>query len=74
VPRVFWRLTSSQVVTLEYMPGIKISHYDALEAAGLDRKRLARLGAQAYLHQLLNNGFFHADPHPATWPLALMDR
>ena len=64
VPRVFWRLTSARVLTLEYMPGIKISHYEALEAAGLDRKRLARLGAQAYLHQLLNNGFFHADPHP----------
>ncbi len=46
------------------MPGIKISHYEALEAAGLDRKLLARLGAKAYLQQLLNDGFFHADPHP----------
>ncbi|MGF1568212.1 MAG: ABC1 kinase family protein [Nodosilinea sp.] len=64
VPRVFWRFTSPRVLTLEYMPGIKISHYEALEAAGLDRKRLANLGAQAYLHQLLNDGFFHADPHP----------
>ena len=64
VPRVYWRYTSPQVLTLEYLPGIKISHYESLEAAGLDRGRLARLGAQAYLHQLLNNGFFHADPHP----------
>jgi predicted unusual protein kinase regulating ubiquinone biosynthesis (AarF/ABC1/UbiB family) len=64
VPRVYWRYTSPRVLTLEYLPGIKISHYDALEAAGLDRKKLARLGASAYLHQLLNNGFFHADPHP----------
>ncbi|MGK7945871.1 MAG: ABC1 kinase family protein [Microcystaceae cyanobacterium] len=64
VPRVYWRYTSRRVVTLEYLPGIKISHYEALEAAGLDRKLLARLGAKAYLHQLLNNGFFHADPHP----------
>lgn len=71
VPRVFWRLTSSQVLTLEYMPGIKISHYEALEAAGLDRSRLARLGAQAYLHQLLNNGFFHADPHPGNIAVSL---
>lgn len=63
-PRVFWRMASRRVLTLEYLPGIKISHYDALEAAGFDRKRLARLGAQAYLHQLLNDGFFHADPHP----------
>ncbi|MDV3001280.1 MAG: putative protein kinase UbiB [Chroococcopsis gigantea SAG 12.99] len=64
VPRVFWRYTSPRVLTLEYMPGIKISHYEAIEAAGLDRKLLARLGAKAYLHQLLNDGFFHADPHP----------
>lgn len=64
VPRVFWRYASPRVLTLEYLPGIKISHYSALEAAGLDRKRLATLGAKAYLHQLLNNGFFHADPHP----------
>ena len=64
VPRVYWRYSSQRVLTLEYLPGIKISHYEALEAAGLDRKVLARLGAEAYLHQLLNDGLFHADPHP----------
>jgi predicted unusual protein kinase regulating ubiquinone biosynthesis (AarF/ABC1/UbiB family) len=64
VPRVYWRYSSPRVLTLEYLPGIKISHYEALEAAGLDRKVLAQLGAKAYLHQLLNDGFFHADPHP----------
>ncbi|MEQ9671933.1 MAG: AarF/ABC1/UbiB kinase family protein [Coleofasciculus sp. G2-EDA-02] len=64
VPRVYWRYTSNRVLTLEYAPGIKISHYEALEAAGLDRKLLAQLGARAYLQQLLNDGFFHADPHP----------
>ncbi|MBD2210272.1 AarF/ABC1/UbiB kinase family protein [Calothrix sp. FACHB-156] len=64
VPRIHWRYTSSRVLTLEYVPGIKISQYEALEAAGLDRKLIARQGAQAYLIQLLNNGFFHADPHP----------
>lgn len=64
VPRVYWKYASPQVLTLEYLPGIKISHYEAIEAAGLDRSKLARLGAKAYLYQLLNNGFFHADPHP----------
>ncbi|OWY65577.1 hypothetical protein B7486_41195 [cyanobacterium TDX16] len=64
VPRIYWRYTSPQVLTLEYAPGIKISHYEAIEAAGLDRKLIARQGAEAYLHQLLHNGFFHADPHP----------
>jgi predicted unusual protein kinase regulating ubiquinone biosynthesis (AarF/ABC1/UbiB family) len=64
VPRVYWRYASPRVLTLEYLPGIKISHYEALEAAGLDRKSIANLGARAYLQQLLNDGFFHADPHP----------
>ncbi|MBD2092240.1 AarF/ABC1/UbiB kinase family protein [Microcoleus sp. FACHB-1515] len=64
VPRVYWRYASPRVLTLEYLPGIKISQYDAIEAAGLDRKNLAQLGARAYLRQLLNDGFFHADPHP----------
>jgi predicted unusual protein kinase regulating ubiquinone biosynthesis (AarF/ABC1/UbiB family) len=64
VPRVYWRYASLRVLTLEYLPGIKISHYEALEAAGLDRKLIANLGAKAYLQQLLNDGFFHADPHP----------
>ncbi len=64
VPRIYWRYTAPRVLTLEYVPGIKISNYEALEASGLDRKVLAKLGAKAYLHQLLGNGFFHADPHP----------
>jgi predicted unusual protein kinase regulating ubiquinone biosynthesis (AarF/ABC1/UbiB family) len=64
VPRVFWRYASKRVLTLEYLPGIKISNYEALESAGIERKTVARLGAEAYLHQLLTDGFFHADPHP----------
>lgn len=64
VPRVCWQFSSPRVLTLEYLPGIKISNYEALEASGLDRKQLAQMGAKAYLQQLLNDGFFHADPHP----------
>jgi len=56
VPRVYWRYTSPSY-DAEYAPGIKISHYEALEAAGIDRKIIARQGAEAYLHQLLNHGF-----------------
>jgi predicted unusual protein kinase regulating ubiquinone biosynthesis (AarF/ABC1/UbiB family) len=71
VPRVYWRYASKRVLTLEYLPGIKVSNYDALEAAGIDRKVIARIGAEAYLEQLLNHGFFHADPHPGN--LAVTD-
>ncbi len=71
VPRVYWRYASKRVLTLEYLPGIKVSNYEALEAAGIDRKVIARIGAEAYLEQLLNHGFFHADPHPGN--LAVTD-
>jgi predicted unusual protein kinase regulating ubiquinone biosynthesis (AarF/ABC1/UbiB family) len=64
VPRVYWRYSSTRTLTLEYLPGIKISHYEGLEAAGLDRQAIARQSATAYLQQLLTDGFFHADPHP----------
>jgi predicted unusual protein kinase regulating ubiquinone biosynthesis (AarF/ABC1/UbiB family) len=64
VPRVYWRYASPRTLTLEYLPGIKISHYEALDAAGLDRKELAASSARAYLMQILDAGFFHADPHP----------
>ncbi|WP_081599334.1 ABC1 kinase family protein [Prochlorothrix hollandica] len=64
VPRIYWRYASHRVLTLEYLPGIKISDYEALDAAGLDRSLLARLNAKAYLHQILDDGLFHADPHP----------
>ena len=64
IPRIFWRYATPRVLTLEYVPGIKISNYDAIDAAGIDRKRIAQLSAKAYLYQLLTDGFFHADPHP----------
>ncbi len=64
VPRVYWRYSSVRTLTLEYLPGIKISDYKELEVAGLDRQAIARRSATAYLQQLLTDGFFHADPHP----------
>jgi predicted unusual protein kinase regulating ubiquinone biosynthesis (AarF/ABC1/UbiB family) len=64
VPRVYWRYSSPQVLTLEYLPGIKVSNFEALTAAGVNRGAIARLGAESYLRQVLRHGFFHADPHP----------
>jgi predicted unusual protein kinase regulating ubiquinone biosynthesis (AarF/ABC1/UbiB family) len=64
VPRIYWRYSSLRVLTLQYLPGIKISHYEGLEAAGIERATIARQSATAYLQQLLTDGFFHADPHP----------
>lgn len=63
VPKVYWDLTSERVLTMEYVPGIKINDYEAIEKAGLDRKVLASRSAESYLTQLLRHGYFHTDPH-----------
>ena len=63
-PKVYWNHTTSGVLTLEYMPGIKIS--DVVSAGpGFDVPLIARRGADAVLKQVLLHGLFHADPHPA---------
>jgi ubiquinone biosynthesis protein len=63
-PRVYWCATAKGVLTLEYIDGIKVSCTAALDQAGLDRKLIARRGADAFLVMILNHGFFHGDPHP----------
>ena len=64
VPKVLWEYTTPEVLTLEYVPGVKINRAAELDRMGVDRKLLARRTVEAYLQQLLTYGFFHADPHP----------
>ncbi len=64
VPSVIWELTTSQVLCMDYLPGIKINDLDGLLAAGVDPGKVAEIGATSYLQQLVRFGFFHADPHP----------
>ncbi|GJP44196.1 hypothetical protein CLOM_g3584 [Closterium sp. NIES-68] len=64
VPTVYWQYTTSQMLVMEYTPGIKINRIDALDKLQVDRKRLARYCVESYLEQILSHGFFHADPHP----------
>ncbi|MBJ6751966.1 ABC1 kinase family protein [Geomonas anaerohicana] len=63
-PRVYWEATAKGVLTTEYVEGIKVSDICAIEAAGLDRREIARRGARAFLKMVLEHGFFHGDPHP----------
>lgn len=63
-PTVYWDYTGRGVLTMEYIDGIKVTDLSALEAAGLDRRLVARRGADAFLQMVLNHGFFHGDPHP----------
>ncbi len=64
VPAVLWGFTSRRVLTLENVLGIKITDFDAVEAAGIDRPAVAERLFKAYLKQIFEDGFFHADPHP----------
>ncbi|PSB24503.1 hypothetical protein C7B69_13295, partial [filamentous cyanobacterium Phorm 46] len=64
VPKVYWQYTTKKVLTLEYVPGIKVDDRISLEAIGVDIAKLNQLGICCYLKQLLLDGFFQADPHP----------
>ncbi|WP_222708372.1 ABC1 kinase family protein [Alkalisalibacterium limincola] len=64
VPRVYWEFTGKRMNVQEYIDGIRMSDIAAIEAAGLDRKLIARRGGQAVLKMMFEDGFFHADPHP----------
>ncbi len=64
VPAVLWQQTTHRVLTLEWVRGYKITQIELLDAAGVDRDALVRRIASLYLKQILEIGFFHADPHP----------
>ena len=64
VPRVVSTLTTLRVLTLEDVYAIKITDYEAISAAGIDRGKVARKLLDTYLEQIFEDGFFHADPHP----------
>ena len=64
VPRVVWTHTTRRVLTLEDVFAIKITDYEEITAAGIDRAEVARQLLDTYLKQIFEDGFFHADPHP----------
>ncbi len=64
IPVVYWEYTSTRVLTTERLFGIKISDITAMDAAGLDRKRLARHSVELILQEIFKDGFFQGDPHP----------
>ena len=64
IPRIVWERTTSRVLTLERVTGIKVNDLDRLDEAGIDRNELARRGADTVLKMIFEDGFFHADPHP----------
>jgi ubiquinone biosynthesis protein len=64
VPEVHWDWTVTEVLVMERMSGIPIGRIEELEAAGVDRRQLARSGVEIFFTQVFRDGFFHADMHP----------
>ncbi|WP_293330234.1 AarF/ABC1/UbiB kinase family protein [Microcoleus sp. CAWBG58] len=64
VPKIYWEYTRRRVLTMEWITGIKLTNLEAVKAQGIDAPYLIEVGVQCSLRQLLEHGFFHADPHP----------
>ena len=64
VPTIYWRYSNHRVLTLEWIHGCKLTDIEKIKAAGLDPDNVIRIGVTTGLQQLLEHGFFHADPHP----------
>ncbi|HBK65678.1 MAG TPA: hypothetical protein DD000_19850, partial [Cyanobacteria bacterium UBA11166] len=64
VPAIYWRYSSLRVLTLEWINGCKLTDTKTLCTAGLDANKVIETGVISGLRQLLEHGFFHADPHP----------
>ena len=64
VPQVYREATTSRILTMEFISGVKASNIERLEKEGLDRNKIAEQGFNLIMKQIFVHGFFHADPHP----------
>ncbi len=64
VPKIYWTATTSRILTMEFIHGTKVTSLEELEAKNVSPEKVNRLLIKTYLKQLLEDGFFHADPHP----------
>lgn len=64
IPEVYESHSSESVLTMEYLPGIKVTDIDSLDAAGIDRRDLVTKTHKVFFTMLLRHSVFHADPHP----------
>ena len=72
VPAIYRHATSRRVLTMEWIDGVKLTNLDAVRGIGVDPDDMVAVGVNCSLQQLLEHGFFHADPHPGNL-LALAD-
>ncbi len=64
IPKIYWEYTQRRVLTMEWVTGTKLTNLEAIQKQGIDARHLIEIGVQCSLRQLLEHGFFHADPHP----------
>ena len=64
VPKIYRAATSRRVLTMEWIDGIKLTNIDAVKNLGIDPNEMIEIGVSCSLQQLIEHGFFHADPHP----------
>ncbi len=64
VPLIYWQKTSQRILTMEYINGYRLSELEMMTNQGFSPKLIARRISDAILHQILQDGFFHGDPHP----------
>jgi ubiquinone biosynthesis protein len=67
IPKIYWDYTTRRVLTMERLDGVKISDLQSYEAAEIDKPALARRAARVVFKMVLEDGFFHADPHPGNF-------
>ena len=67
IPKVYWEFTRERIIVQEFVGGIPGVNIQAIDEAGMDRKRLAQTGADAVLKMIMVHGIFHADPHPGNF-------
>jgi ubiquinone biosynthesis protein len=67
IPQVYWEYSTRRVLTMERLSGIKIDDTAAMDAAEIDRKTVALHSAEIIVKEILEDGFFHADPHPGNF-------
>ncbi|MGK7931143.1 MAG: ABC1 kinase family protein [Microcystaceae cyanobacterium] len=72
VPKIYWEYTGRRVLTMEWVDGTKLTNIQAIQAQGIEATHLVEVGVNCSLRQLLEHGFFHADPHPGNL-LAMKD-
>ena len=64
VPNIYHELSNDHIICMEFIDGVKVSEIDKLAALNINSKKIAKVGVDLYLKQILKYGFFHADPHP----------